>query len=115
MAPRSTLVNHKGSAYFLPFTTLRPAPRNYNGGVWTGTFYRSRLARSQCSTLPAGSGFRDGGIDAVGSLPQYWRVIERATDEQWVTLILLRRSNGTTFIRRPFDYAPVFRKRTNRI
>ena len=26
--------------------------------------------------------FRDGGIDAVGSLPEYWRVIERATDEQ---------------------------------
>src|SRR5207248_7374493 len=103
-APCSTLVNHKGSRIshssagpsgqaglrrvFLHqrtarrFTTLRPAPRNYNGGVWTGTFYRSRLARSQCSTLPAGSGFRDGGIDAVGSLVEYWRVIERATDER---------------------------------
>ena len=23
-----------------------------------------------------------GGIDAVGSLAEYWRVIERATDEQ---------------------------------
>src|SRR6266550_7564808 len=55
------------------------AARN-NDGVWTVTFYPSRLARSQCSTLPAGSGLRDRGIDAGDSLAEYWRVIERATD-----------------------------------
>ena len=27
------------------FTTLRAAPRKNNDGVWTGTFYPSRLAR----------------------------------------------------------------------
>ena len=64
------------------FTTLRAAPRRNNDGVWTVTFYPSRLARSQCSTLPAGSGLRDGGIDAGGSLAEYWCVIKRATDER---------------------------------
>src|SRR5205823_11974582 len=107
-APCSTPINHKGSqisysatpGFGFPtpqrrasarvpppntarrFTTLRPAPRKNNDGAWTGTFYRSRLARLQCSTLPAGSGLRDGGIDAGIFPAEYWRVIERATDEQ---------------------------------